>query len=293
MIKKIIEFIKNYLKYYLVNKRKNKDIKILNDTETINLIIDKKLSFCRYGDGEFKWMMNIKQDSFQKTSAKMGKELKNIFESDNEKLLIGIPISIKSLKDNKLSAIRYWVNLYAQTNEMILKILNPKVTYGNASVTRPYMDFKKGNFNQKFANIKKLWENKKVLIAEGEYTKLGMNNDLFSKAKEVKRIICPSNNAYDYVLDIEKSIKEVASDFDICLVALGPTATILASRLSSKIQTIDIGHIDIEYEWFLRKSKTKEVIAGKYTNETKEKLIEKDLVDENYLAQIIKKIGVK
>ena len=41
------------------------------------------------------------------------------------------------------------------------------------------------------------------------------------------------------------------------LIALGPTATILAYDLAEKgVQALDVGHIDIEYEWFLRKDRT-------------------------------------
>ena len=44
----------------------------------------------------------------------------------------------------------------------------------------------------------------------------------------------------------------------LILIALGPTATILAYDLYKLgYRAIDIGHIDIEYEWFLRKANTK------------------------------------
>lgn len=52
------------------------------------------------------------------------------------------------------------------------------------------------------------------------------------------------------------------------LIALGPTASVLAYDLNeSNIQAVDIGHIDIEYEWFLKGCTKKEKIYGKYTNE--------------------------
>ena len=119
-----------------------------------------------------------------------------------------------------------------------------------------------------------------------------MNNDLFEHS-QIKRIICPAKNAYDYIDEIEKKIIDLKETFEICLIALGPTATVLASRLSKKeIQAIDIGHIDIEYEWFLSNASKKVPIAGKYTNETSSKLIDAELVSDLYLQQIIARIGI-
>ena len=54
--------------------------------------------------------------------------------------------------------------------------------------------------------LKKIWNSKNILIIEGEKSRLGMGNDLFDNAKSIKRIICPSINAF-HVYD--KIIKKV------------------------------------------------------------------------------------
>ena len=52
------------------------------------------------------------------------------------------------------------------------------------------------------------------------------------------------------------------------MAALGPTATILAYDLAKdNYWTIDIGHIDIEYIWFLKKATEKIAIEGRHVNE--------------------------
>jgi hypothetical protein len=54
----------------------------------------------------------------------------------------------------------------------------------------------------------------------------------------------------------------------IVLMALGPIATIMAYDLAKLgILAIDIGHLDIEYEWFLMGATTKARVLGKYTYE--------------------------
>ena len=79
----------------------------------------------------------------------------------------------------------------------------------------------------------------------------------------------------------------------LILAALGPTATILAYDLCEKgYQAIDIGHLDIEYEWYLMGATEKVDIAYKSVNEVTG-LINKNIEDENlkkeYESQIIKK----
>ena len=75
-------------------------------------------------------------------------------------------------------------------------------------------------------------------------------------------------------------------------MAIGPTATVLAADFSkSSIQTIDIGNIDIEYEWFLHNATDRIIIDGKFTNEDGLGRNPSDCFDEKYLSQIVKRIG--
>ena len=73
------------------------------------------------------------------------------------------------------------------------------------------------------------------------------------------------------------------------LIALGPTATVLAYDLTKYgYQAIDIGHFDIEYEWFLRGIKEDKVaIEGKYTNEVVGGDDVADILDNKYKNEII------
>gem|GEM_PF-4136669 len=54
----------------------------------------------------------------------------------------------------------------------------------------------------------------------------------------------------------------------LILVALGPAGKLLVSDLHGiGYQVIDVGHLDIEYEWFLRKVTREIRVSGKYVNE--------------------------
>ena len=73
---------------------------------------------------------------------------------------------------------------------------------------------------------------------------------------------------------------------------MGPTATLLSFDLFKLgYKVLDIGHIDIEYEWYLRKAKKKIQIKNKYVNENKRQQKSFTPVkDKNYYNQIIAKI---
>lgn len=75
------------------------------------------------------------------------------------------------------------------------------------------------------------------------------------------------------------------------LIALGPTATVLAANLSKEgLQAIDIGHLDIPYEYFLSGKNRNEKIEGKYTNEAFDGNSVVDCTDEIYQSEIILRV---
>ena len=120
------------------------------------------------------------------------------------------------------------------------------------------------------------------------FSRLGVGNNLFDNAKSIKRIICPSLNSFKVYNKILKSVKKL-KDKRLILIALGPTATILAFDLSILgYQAIDIGHVDIEYEWFLRKVKRKIQIKNKFVLEVRRTKYHFTKVnDSKYYKQII------
>ena len=80
-------------------------------------------------------------------------------------------------------------------------------------------------------------------------TGLGVGNDLFGNAGSIQRILAPAENAFSKYPQILDACMEQPED-SLFLLALGPTATVLASDLcKAGRQAVDIGHVDLEYEW--------------------------------------------
>lgn len=70
---------------------------------------------------------------------------------------------------------------------------------------------------------------------------------------------------------------------------MGPTATILSYDLYKLgYQVVDIGHADIEYEWYLNKTIEKKPINNKFVNGMRMNYT--NVKDKNYYLQIISKI---
>ena len=115
--------------------------------------------------------------------------------------------------------------------------------------------------------MKQLWSGRDLLIVEGALTRSGVENDLFTNTKSIKRIIAPSKNAYQKIDQIEQMIRENAED-RLVLLMLGPTAKVIVDDLQDlDNQLIDLGHIDSEYEWFKIGATYKVKLKNKHTAE--------------------------
>ena len=84
--------------------------------------------------------------------------------------------------------------------------------------------------------------------------RLGVGNDILDGTKSISRILfCPVRNAFNKYDQILSAFNDIDPE-NLILVALGPTATVLAYDLCKKgYQAVDMGHINEEYECFLRK----------------------------------------
>ena len=227
----------------------------------------------------------------------MAKRLIQVLNSDERNLLIGIsaPYQMKDLKLFKKHVLRYYQNYFQINKFKLAKILNKQKIYYSSRISRFYMDNKNNKGIKKYIKrLKKIWEKKDVLIIEGEGSRLGIGNDLFDNMKSIKRIICPSENSFNVYDKIILETLKVNKN-RLILISLGPTATILAYDLYKLgYQAIDIGHIDIEYEWYLRKAKKKIKIVYKYVHEVKNgRRNIKKIKDKKYYSQIITIINNK
>ncbi len=274
----------------LLKKMENSKIKILNIEDSINKIITERKSIARFGDGELDIILGQGLD-FQEYNKELSKRLEEILTSKQDFCLIGIPDVINEFSNLTEESEEFWIKNMDRTRTTWMKYLNEDMEYITANLTRLYIRYKdKSKTGKYFSMLKQIWKNRDVIICEGEQTRIGVGNDLLSGCKSIKRIICPSEDAFDRYNIILERLKKESKDA-LIILALGPTATVLAYDLAKDgYQALDMGHFDIEYEWYKRNAKRREKIANKYTNEVSGGNVTNNVYDKKYLSQIVDNI---
>lgn len=283
--------------YYGVYIRLRRHPKIMSINKTIDKIAERKLSLARFGDGEISWMCSLPTNAFQKNSDDLAKELKSAFNSRNEKLLITLSSPMVKAAPFIDFCVIHWGKFAKTKYEYYKDYIDYSYSYGDTHTSRFYMDFKdksKKRVEPIVKNLRRLWNGRNVVFVEGTDTRLGTGDDLFDNVKSVRRILCPNRDAYFSIDAIEAAIKENYRDDDLIILALGPTATVLAWRLTEKygMQALDLGHIDVEYIWYTAGAKNKAPIVGKTVFEAFKDVnaICVDFDEEKYRKQIVAKI---
>ncbi|MCS4226493.1 GT-D fold domain-containing glycosyltransferase [Sphingobacterium sp. BIGb0165] len=266
--------------------------KIYSNVETLEKLISSNVSMARFGDGEFHMINQTENLGFQTVDDQLSQRLREILGSDTEGCLICVPYGLRSVQHLNPRGRFFWKQFIVFHYRKYIPYFNFAKPYYDACVTRPYIDWldksKSANF---FEQLKQLWQGRRILLVEGQMSRLGVGNDLFGNATVVDRIITLSQNAFSVYDRLLAETIRFAANYDLVLVALGPTATVLAYDLSlAGIQALDIGHVDIEYEWFLKKATQKIAIEGKYVNEVAGETAELTSDDQRYKQQIISEI---
>ena len=261
---------------------------VMDVESSISYIVENKCSVARYGDGEMKLIMG-KDISFQKCHLDLQERLKDILRGKDSNLIVCIPGVFGSLSIYNDHDRKYWREYLSRNRKMWYKCIDKQRFYYDAFVSRCYLPYRdKSNADKYFQLWKKLWKGKDVLIVEGAKTRFGIGNDLLDDAHSIKRILGPVKDAYSCYDALFQEVKKAPKDV-LVLLALGPTATVLAADLNREgYHAIDIGHLDIEYEWFLKQVDRKVPIEGKYVNEAGAGAGVGECDDEKYKSEIIK-----
>lgn len=277
------------LKIYNFFQAKKYDASISNTMDSLKVLAESNFSISRFGDGEFD-LISGKELKFQKSDSELSRRLKEILEikEQHQNVKIAIPCVYKYLNEfNKKSQI-FWIMYFRKNRKSIFSLLNKKYQYLDSQITRIYINRKNKKQSEIYFNLwKKIWNDKDLLIVEGEKNRFGVGNDLLGNTRSIKRILCPPENSFQKYNEIFDAIKNNASG-RLVLLILGPTATVLSYDLSALgIRALDIGNLDMEYEWFLRNVSQRVKIEGKYSIEVAGGTDVKANENAEYVSQIL------
>jgi len=272
-------------------------LRIMRPERTLRYIAKHKCSIARYGDGEFDLITAARDLHFQERNIAIKERLAAVLKNKDKRLLLCIPRCFNTIKGCNTHSGTFWIewgkrdNHHQQIVELIRRHAGKNYLFGDSQITRPYIDWVDAKrADRTFPMLKALWKDRDILIVEGEQTRLGVGNDLFDDASSVNRILAPAIGAFEQYDAIKQTILQHYHG-ELLIMALGPTATVLAAECAAMdMQALDIGNIDIEYEWYLRGAKERIPIPGKFTNEAKDGRTFTDCTDETYLSQIVARV---
>lgn len=244
-----------------------RQISVLSIDQSLDYLLEKGASVVRFGDGEMDLIAG-RGIVYQEYDPELSARLREIMsmESD-ERLMVCLSDVFTGLERYSIDAQNFWkVHLYYHLADYQEICRAP--WYGSTFISRPYIDLEdKTPSAGYFAKLKQLWQDKDLLIVEGLTSRSGVGNDLFDGARSIKRIICPSRNAFSKLESIKQAVQEHA-DNRLILTMLGPTAKVLVYDLVQEgYRALDIGHIDSEYEWFQMGATHKVKLSHKHTAE--------------------------
>ena len=266
--------------------RKTSRLQIMSSMDSIRYIIDHKCSLSRFGDGELD-SIEGKGGEYQHPSPRLSAMLLECLQSDLPNHRVAIPNHLNHF-DGK-PAQGFWTNYVVGHHKQFLKWLSFDKVYLDTQLTRFYYEHKdKSHCSEHIGLIKQIWDGRDVVIVEGAKTRSGIGNDLYANAKSIRRILGPALSGFNRYDDIYNFIVNNVSKDKLILLSFGITATVLSYELAKLgYQAIDLGHLDIEYEWFRMGAKGRVPIKGKFTNEVEAGHNPEDCMDPDYKKQII------
>lgn len=258
-----LETMLDNLKYEICDELKYLQLpKVIKAEETINALTSSRNSLVRFGDGEFN-LIEGRDIGFQKASPKLSQRLAEVLTGDDDNILVGIPDVFGGLSQYCEHVRNYWREFLPGNRQRIYSLLDLDKVYYDACFTGYAIqtsDTDEEKIGAYFNSIRKIWDRRDIVFIKGQDTET-FEFDIYDNAKSVKYLYGPKADAFEQYDEI---LARAAKEDKGCLflIALGPTATVLAYDLAKMgFQALDMGHLGKDYDWFMRKE---EKLVGKF-----------------------------
>ena len=115
--------------------------KIMERIETLNYILEKKVSIARFGDGELMQMW-FGSEGYQKRSRALKKALIEVVNSHDEGFLVCLPHQLVTYDGLKPDSVRWYKWQLLWTRPLWnYYVKDKKKIYGDTCISRPWMSF--------------------------------------------------------------------------------------------------------------------------------------------------------
>lgn len=234
--------------------KKIKVPKIKSDMETIEELVNSKKSIIRMGDGEVNMMLGG-SSLFEKANPQITKIFNEIFYKDIPNLLTGTRYDMFRMNTNflhpKISVYRYKYLL--KNYKKMENLYNYNKTYYSACFIYPYIIYEEWNHDRYFDSLRKIWNNKNIVVITGDRVFKKIKYNIFDNAKNIKYIYGPNSGAYEKYNELINLIKQEDKN-NILIYALGPCGKLLAyETFKIGYRVLDLGHLIKDYDFYKRR----------------------------------------
>ena len=219
---------------------------VLTETQTIERIVSKKLSFSRYSDGEFKLCRGA-SIARQQADPQLCRQLREILRSEAPNFAVGIPPYPDKARITSPTMDSYFRKFYYREWESV----HHMAEHGGKPTYLCAWAFWFNHYNlppRETAScvslIKRLWQDKDVtFVCNHRFRKHSLFASTFDNAKSHSFIHAPDKDAYSQYDDILEQAYAFPLN-NLFLLACGPTATVLAHDLAAKgYHAVDTGDL--------------------------------------------------
>ena len=204
--------------------------------QTIERIGSRRMSFARFGDGEFRTMLRSEFNlKFQPWSADLAADLRELllFEGyDPDRLMLGFPYPYRNL---------HWSGVWLDIWSELKPLLRTDLRYGNSHLSRPIFFQQLGRRGVDM--WRELWADREICVVTGENSRFTLTPELFDNVKASRYVYSTPVDAYADLPRLMKVLEDEDPD-QLYLLSLGPAGTLVTAWLSRMGRwAIDIGHI--------------------------------------------------
>lgn len=246
------------------DKKIFKTLSILDEHQSVDLILKNPKSFCRFGDGEIK-LMRGEDQPFQKYDPSLAQKLKDILAKKKDDIYVGINRAYFHSPATVPYANREYYRLYAyEFRHFFLEHCDPDNIYFDAGFPGRY--FGRGyddHIMSYVGSICDLFTDRDIVLVSGKGVYEKLQYDVFHKARSKSVIHGPNKHAYSEYDDILRKICNTASKDQLVVLILGMAAKAMVRDLTDcGYMAWDVGHMAKYYNACMtRLPYTKENIA--------------------------------
>ena len=246
-----------------------KPLHLLTAEETLRKVKAEHLSLARFGDGEFR-VMRGGGVGFQRPEKSLRQALKEVAKAPAATCLLALPKPCAGdLEGLTPKAADIWKRILRLQKPWIARTFGGERVYGDALASRFYLDREDAAYATQLLGLwKDLWQGREVLVIEGAHGHFGEESGILAGATSVTRLSAPDRDGWSHYEELLEQAKVLATPQTLILIALGPTATVLANALAKDgYQAVDCGHREVEALWLAQGATEKKALKGHWVDE--------------------------